>query len=66
MEKGDIIIGPTPQELLDSGMVCHKIDDDNTIICKPDIPSLSHKDWDKVTCQECYFIAGLAYEKEKE
>jgi hypothetical protein len=59
MKKGDIVIGPTPDELMYMGMVCHKVDGKfgvgpYSIRCgATELPHMSHSEWEKVTCVKC-------------
>lgn len=55
MKKGDIVVGPTPEELLKI-TVCHKYDSGKyrcgIVGIKKSI-ILSHDKWEEVTCSEC-------------
>lgn len=64
MKKGDIITGPTPQELIHAGMLCHKNigHNENGLVYQCGVKwvkgkdVLSHEEWDKVTCPECLVL----------
>jgi hypothetical protein len=53
MKKGDVVLGPTVEEL-SKVFVCHKRIDDYHMLCGDEtIPCLSHTNWEKVTCPQC-------------
>ena len=58
MKKGDVFVGPTPEEILKI-TVCHKAngkwgDKDYGVLCgSKELPRLSHSEWEKVNCSDC-------------